>query len=463
MRPILDRRRELAALRARLSDPSSLSLVQGPRRVGKTFLLRHLVADDPDAFYFVADESTGPALAARFAADLGSRGPGPALPADWSVLLTFLLQRTALDGRRLVLVLDEFQYLLTAVPALPSILQRLWDEFHERMRLHVILCGSALSTMTRLGDVAQPLHGRFDLRLPLEPFGYREAAEFAPGWSRVERFRLFGVFGGVARHLAYLRPERTLRDNATSLLLDPLAPLHEAPLDLLRAERPSKVSDAHAVLTSIARGENRFQQIAARTGLTAARTDAVLGELQDLRVLRRELRFDDATGSRYVRYRCADPLTRFWFRFIEPNRSVLTRVEPEQVWDERIAPLQDDAMGPIWEEIVRMGVEAGVLGAEAGVAVHRAAPWWGRDGQHEIDLVVESAAGLRFVECKWRPAGAVGVADLRRLESHIAASPFAGRGGRPTLATAGGFTDELRTLAAEGVVDLLGPGDFLPE
>jgi len=157
----------------------------------------------------------------RFRAEVAAQGMGgPAWGSleagDWGALLAVLLHACQAEGRGLVLVLDELQYLLAAEPALPSILQRLWDTFRDRVRLHVVLCGSALGVMGRLGDVGQPLHGRFDLRLKVQPFGFREAGEFAPQWPLVDRLRLYGVFGGLPRHLAEVDPDRSLGDNAAA-------------------------------------------------------------------------------------------------------------------------------------------------------------------------------------------------------------------------------------------------------
>ena len=285
MRCFINRDAEVGALRARLARDSSLSLVYGQRRIGKTYLLQHLVRQDQDARSFLADESSSQALLGRFAEQCVGAPPGvpsgaaPSMP-DWSTALELMLREARADGRRAVLVIDECQYLFEAEPALPSILQRLWDEYHERMQLHVILCGSALGVLARLGGSGQPLHGRFDLKLKLEPFSFMEAALFAAEWSAVDRMLLYGVFGGLARHLAYVDPGRSLADNVAAHILDPLATLHDAAHDILRSERISSQAHADAVLSAIGRGETRFNTIASRCGLTASRLNYVRARWQ---------------------------------------------------------------------------------------------------------------------------------------------------------------------------------------
>lgn len=457
-----DRQRELRALRARLADRSSLNLVFGQRRIGKTWLLRHLLDGEDDAVFFMADQSTASSLLARLASLVGERGAGGPAWADvqhrdWATTLSLLVQSAAAEDRRLVLVLDEVQYLIDAEPALPSILQRLWDEFHDRVSLHLILCGSALGTLSALGEAGRPLHGRFDLRMKLRPFGFREAAEFAPGWSRADHLRLYGVFGGMARHLAYVVPERSLAENAAAAILDPLAPLHDAPPDLLRTENVSAHAEAHATLAAIAAGENRFGPIAARTGLDAPKAAHVLRELQALDVIERQTRFGDKPRARFARYHCHDPFVTFWFRHVVPHRVALIGTEPLEVWHRAIAPALDDHMGPVFEKIVGQALLAGALGAGP---VQQMAPYWTRDGRTELDWVVATDSGRFLVECKWRPGGRVGVSDLGRLRGHAERSGLKTDTTRLCLATAGEFTDELRTVAAAEDVVLLGASEL---
>lgn len=453
MSRLIDRERELAALQQRFARRSSLSLVFGQRRTGKTYLLQHALAGDPDALYFPADESTGNALLTRFVEEARavarlSSGPGTA-PSDWGTALTLLLQEAALAQRPLRLVIDECQYLLAAEPTFPSVLQRLWDAWRDRMALHVVLCGSALGALAALGDEHQPLYGRFDLRLKLSPFSYREAARFAPAWDARDRLLLYGVFGGLARHLAQVDETRPLAENVVQAILDPLATLHEAPIDILRSERLSSRAEADAVLAAIAQGEDRFTAIAARAGLSAPRTDAVLKELQSLELVRRDGRYGDSPGARYARYRVCDPLAGFWFRLVRPNRGAFQGTPPETIWRERIVPRLDDRMGLVMEEIARQVVTLSHRPEAFGI-VDEAVPWWSRDGRTEIDLVVRSGDRMTFVECKWSAGRPLDLDALRRLRDHVARFPRERerREGRLCLVSAGGFRDRLRTVAA---------------
>ncbi len=452
----VDRTDELAALRTLLAKRSSFSLVFGQRRVGKTFLLQRLLEMQPRTLYFLADESTPASLLRRFhaevmAAELGGPLWADTFSTDWGLALSLLVQTSQPKG--LVLVLDEVQYLLAGVPALSSILQRLWDAFAPQGRLHIILCGSALGSLKALSDEGQPLHGRFDLKLKLRPFDLRDAQEFFEMSSPTEVIRAYGVFGGLARHLAAFDPSVDLATNTQRAILSPLAPLHEAPLDLLRTEHLTSHGDAHAVLAAVAAGENRFSAIASRSGLTSDRVTYVLDELVALDIVERQRRFGDRSGSRYTRYRCRDPFITFWFRYVASHRSALAaRSAAEAIWAKRIVPGLETHMGWVFEEVVRQGIAAGAVEGLPAI-VDQLAPWWSRDGQVEIDWILRSDREIWAVECKWRPDGEVGLRDLDRLRRHVEHCPRTPQGTHLALVTAGRFSAPLRAVAdAEGIV-----------
>jgi len=465
MKPLLDRELPLQALADRFERPSSLSLVFGQRRVGKTFLLQHHLARYPGSVYFLAEETTSTALLARFRDELAAVGglPPGVSPGDWSTTFTILCQTAALARHPLHLVLDEVQYLLEAEPGFPSLLQRIWDEWQDRASLHVVLCGSSLGVLGRLGDVGQPLHGRFGIRVQLPAFTYREAVLFAPSWSRVDRLRLYGLFGGLARHLAEVREDWSLAENYTAAVLNPLSPLHEAVQDLLRSEHLSSRAEADAILTAVAEGETGFNAIMTRAGLSSNRADYLLKELLALGLLCRDTRSGDREGSRYARYRCADPFTLSWFRFVRPNRGALQGTSASEIWEKRIAPRLDDLMGRVFEEIVRQAFTSGLLAAEAG-PVDQASPYWSRDGRTEIDLIVQSGDTFICVESKWHSRSLTDVDALKQLRDHVGRHPKLGHlpEVRLCLASSSGFTDRLRSVARSEQVLLFGPEELLP-
>ena len=164
-----------AILAARLGEPRRfLHVVAGPRQVGKTTLVQHVLAEfDRPSVFVSADE---PAL--RDTAWLA---------AQWE--RARLVAKDA-GKRGAVLALDEAQ----KIPGWSEAAKRLWDEdTRARLPLRVVLLGSAPLLVQR--GLAESLAGRFEiLHLPHWSFAEMRAAF---GYS-LEQYLYFGGYPGAA-------------------------------------------------------------------------------------------------------------------------------------------------------------------------------------------------------------------------------------------------------------------------
>lgn len=80
------------------------------------------------------------------------------------------------------MIIDEFPYLVTVTPAVPSYLQQALSPMgnaRQRARTRMVLCGSALTTMAQLLGGGAPLRGRARLELVV-----RRRPAPTSNWSR---------------------------------------------------------------------------------------------------------------------------------------------------------------------------------------------------------------------------------------------------------------------------------------
>ncbi|MCP4285124.1 MAG: ATP-binding protein, partial [Gammaproteobacteria bacterium] len=89
--------------------------------------------------------------------------------ASWGAALTEA-SRVA-QSNRLVLVLDEFTYVMQANPEVPSLIQQIWDhQLKKQSNLFLILTGSLTGIIQRTAlDYQSPLYGRATASLRLQP------------------------------------------------------------------------------------------------------------------------------------------------------------------------------------------------------------------------------------------------------------------------------------------------------
>ena len=110
------------------------------------------------------------------AAELGRLVNAPIAFGDWNEALSSLGEQAKLQP--LVVVLDEFQWMLLAEPTLDSIVMRHFDR-RERARVPItlVVSGSALTMMEQLLEGDRAMFGRSGYRPFLQPFDYRDYAE----------------------------------------------------------------------------------------------------------------------------------------------------------------------------------------------------------------------------------------------------------------------------------------------
>ncbi len=160
------------------------------------------------------------------------------------------------------------------------------------------------------------------------------------------------MWGGTPRYWELAADHPDLPTAIRTLVLSPLGVLFEEPQRLLLDDLRD-TTQAASILSLIGAGCHRISEIAARLEKPVTALSRPLQRLQDMDLVHRELPFGEETrGGKRTLYKISDPFLRFWFRYVEPNRSRLgaglsTIVEKEIL--ERLG----HHVGEIWEELAR--------------------------------------------------------------------------------------------------------------
>jgi len=209
------RRPESATLRERLREPPRfLIVVAGPRQVGKTTMVRGVLASHPSERYtFVAVDSPDESPLADTGQTTAPTRRQLAEPRDSAWLVeVWRRARTAARGdpEGHVLVLDEIQ----KIPRWSDTVKGLWDaDRAEGLMLHVVLLGS--SPLLMLQGMSESLTGRFET-IHLTHWSFREMADAFD--FDVEDFLYFGGYPGSA---PLIRDEARWRNYVDTGLIEP--------------------------------------------------------------------------------------------------------------------------------------------------------------------------------------------------------------------------------------------------
>lgn len=452
-RPGLIHRGSLLAALTRHADSvrqtgtGRLIAMRGRRQVGKSTLVEQLVqaVDLPHVFVSgVYRAPLGQQLADATAAVAESRRPLPdahllaGSPArswrEW-------LGRVALAARSgpIVVVLDEFPWLLDSDPTLEGDLQRTWDLELERLPVLLLLVGSDVAMMDALAGHGRPLFGRVT---PMVVPALDPAEVATVTTSPASAFDAYLVTGGYPRLIADLVTAGTddVAGYVRSALRDPYSPLVTTARLTLDSEFPEPQA-AYQVLSALGasdRSASVFTDVmsdllgdandyAERKRAETATTRAlrILGETKGL--VAREQPAWAPPASRLRRYRLSDPYLRFWFRYVERQVDRISRGRADlaiTAFDRDWSSWRGQAIEPVVREaVVRLAAWDDRL-----TGVETVAPWWTRDGRVEVDVVAMSAQESLLVgTVKWRERAGVVPRDVARLRAHREDVPRAGR------------------------------------
>jgi len=417
-----DRTEELDALNTAFGSPDhDFYVVYGRRRVGKTELLKEFCADRPH-IYFLAAQEAEDRQREKFVEKVADHFDDRVPRIDgWDQALDYLGEKLATE--RIVVAIDEFPYLVEENDSLPSYLQSFVDEQLRETESMLVLCGSSVSTMESevLGHES-PLYGRRTGQIDLQPFSFRQS-QAVIDYDIENAIRSFAVTGGTPMYLTLFDYDLPLEKNIRTQILSPTAVLYNEPEFLLRTElrNPARYM---SILEAIATGHTTPNEISGATGIDSGPLSKYLQTLRRLRLIDREVPVTaSAKQSKRSRYHVADEFLRFWFRFVEPNRSSIQEA-PDVVYDGTIEPNLPDHVATTFEDVCREAVWAAIRRGhlESYSEVGR---WW--YGEDEIDIVglAPDADRILFAECKWtsEPVGPALVSQLREKAERVRWGP----------------------------------------
>ncbi len=239
---------------------------------------------------------------------------------DWDALLSRFWLETPPGA---ALALNELPALVAAAGELPSLLQKHLDRAPKH-RIHLLVAGSSQRMMQGLVlDRSAPLFGRATEILEIAPLAAGWISEALPVPDPGQAVEAYSVWGGIPRSWELAADHPDLLTALRDLVLRPLGVLYEEPARLLLDDL-KEATQATSILAVIGQGCHRASQIAGRLGKPATSLSRPLQRLTELGLVRREMPFGTSPrDSKRPLYRIADPFLRFWFRFLEPNRSRL--------------------------------------------------------------------------------------------------------------------------------------------
>lgn len=432
-------------------------VLYGRRRVGKTALINEFCADKPTIFFSALDASAEENLEALSRA-IGFYGNPDAVNQPFYQSFQDAIEAVTrlAEEKRLVFVIDEYPYLARADKSVSSRLQHQIDHVWQDGQLFLILCGSSMSFMEyQVLGYESPLYGRRTAQIKMQALTYREMTAFHPNLSVEDQALLYGVTGGIPHYINKLEVEDDLDEAILDHLLDASSYLFEEPGNLLKQEL-REPAVYNSVITAVAGGASRMNEIATKAGLDTGACSKYLRVLLQLGILKKETPVLEKPGKKTI-YSIEDNFFRFWYRFVPRNMSLIGAGRMRQVYDRAVKAYYSDYMGLIFEKMCREYLFR--YAQDLPFPLREVGQWWGTDPaahqQVQIDVVGLPLEGDEYLvgSCKYENEK-IGIDELEILRRY--AEVF--RPGAKIhyyLFSKGGFTESLYEQEKEGKVRLL--------
>lgn len=400
------RSRELNKLNALYnSNQFEFVVFYGRRRVGKTTLINEFT-EQKKSIYYMAVEGTKKENLAGLSKTFLQESLAPLSQFnDYEDLLLYIDQ-LALSGERYIVAIDEFPYLAASYPAISSLLQKHIDHCWKNSNLFLILCGSSMSFMEeQVLGYKSPLYGRRTAQFKIHPFTFFEARQMLSSFAPEDQAILYGATGGIPEYLSRINRYLSLERNLIDLFFDESGRLFEEPVNLLKQELREPAT-YHSIISAIAGGASRLNEIAGKTGLETSGCSNQITSLIALGIIRKETPVTESATSRKTIYRLEDSMFLFWYRFVRPNISGITRGIGETIYRQMVEPNINDFMGHIFEDICIQYLYHPHVYAKLPFLPGNIGKWWGNNpatkSQEEIDIMAVQDDQALLGECKWK-------------------------------------------------------------
>lgn len=381
-----NRENELAILNRILEQSrssSSFTVMVGRRRAGKTSLLLESLSGKKFLYLFVSRKSE-PLLCAQFQKD-ASEAIGIQIFGTITRFKDLFEQLMIFATKEhFTLVMDEFQEFENVNSSIFGDIQNLWDQYKDRARINLIVCGSIYSIMMKIFENRkEPLFGRLTSKITLKPFTVSVMKEilndYNPGYTSEDLLCFYMLTGGIPKYISLL-----MESGATSYrkmlerITSPDSPFISEGIELLISEFGKDYGIYFSILQLIASGKTIQSEI---DSIIGKNTGAYLVNLEkEYSLIERTKPLFSRPESRKARWSLRDNFLRFWFRFIYPNQSLIEMGKYELL-KEVIGKDYEQYSGLILERYFRDKIAESERVTQIG-------SYWDRKGLNEIDLIV---------------------------------------------------------------------------
>jgi uncharacterized protein len=332
----------------------------------------------------------------------------------FSKLFAFLMELS--KTRHFTLILDEFQEFYYGNPSVYSDMQQIWDRYKADSKINLICCGSIYTLMTKIfTDRKEPLYGRANFHLKIEPFDVLTIKEFLcdqfPKYKNEDLLALYILSGGVPKYLEQLSlSDKMDYKNMMDFYFSYNSTFLEEGKNILIDEFGKDYGNYFSILSLIAGSKTSRPEIESIMNISVGGYLEKLEE--DFQLITKVKPLMSSQGSRNIKYYIKDLFLNFWFRYVYKNRSAVEMQNTAYI----LEILKRDYETYSGRLLERYFIDKLIMSqkySEIGT-------YWEKGNQNEIDIVAINSLNkvVDFFEIK-KQKSAIRISNLEKKAEKI--------------------------------------------
>ncbi|OGJ91476.1 MAG: hypothetical protein A2268_00565 [Candidatus Raymondbacteria bacterium RifOxyA12_full_50_37] len=383
------------------STKSELIVIYGRRRIGKSSLIGEFSKKKPAYCHFEAIEGQRmPRQIAHFKQQLQEQTSDSFLKnmlfSSWEQVFQYLTEKVVnapTRGGKLVLFLDEIQWMASGRASLISLIKYYWDTRWKDKNVMLILCGSIASFMVKKVIASKALYGRITLELLLQGLAPEEAKKFFQGKrDQEEILRYLLVFGSVPKYLEEIDLNKSFNQNINRLCFTPQGGMVQEMDRIFYSQFRETAVYRHIVETLQA---GLFSAVELGRKIKISSGGGLMSYLKNLETsefIRSFVPFDRSSNTKFRKYRLFDEYLCFYFKFMSPCIRTIHESNSQKKFETLCAPGFQSWLGFAFERFCLKQSDkiARILGFQDEVLT--VSPYFERgDSGFQIDLLYRRA------------------------------------------------------------------------
>ena len=445
MSMFIGRKKELKELNFRFNNSKKeFGVIYGRRRIGKSTLINEFLKDKPNIFFQAKKDSLyGNLRSFSYEIDKLLDLPKSFVFSSMEEAFDSLIEYA--KGKRFVIAIDEYPYIVNQDASFPSILQEAIDRAPEN--LFFLISGSDVGMLKKeLEDHNSPLYKRRTFEMNVTKLKYSESLEYLKNVDNETKIKYLSFTSTYPYYLSAMDFDIPFEDNIKRLLFNEYGTFFTLS-DQLLSNSLNTQDVYNAILYAVSKRKRSNKEIAEYIHEDEAKVSKYIKTLLQSELLDKRETYNG--NKKTVYYEIGDPMLRFWYMFIFNNMEKI-RMNGDFVYNN----LQEDIKQFIcygFEEVARLYMDElnskGLLGNIFAPFKPYRVEKSILNRSIEIDGLSNDDEKLIVMECKYRKEKFT-LSMLKHLEE--SASVFPSKYNRVYyLFSKNGFDDEIKKIQSD--------------